>query len=158
MLAWNNLAGDYTGLVTSPSHRGPDGDPGCQAWKSRRPMLSGWASAGSAGLGPALGLRGAWRGQGRVWEHPASFTGSSSWELVTSQAEKRWLWSCWYVGAGKGKREGRSGRGDSVGGALANSACELAGVTWQAIPTCSQTINPRNRAIAVPQWPWGRAR
>lgn len=36
-----------------------------------------------------------------------------------------------------------------------NSACELAGVTWQAIPTCSQTINSRNRAIAVPQRPWG---
>lgn len=116
-------------------------------------MLSGWALAGSAGLGPALGLRGAWRGPGRVWEHPASFTGNSSWELVTSQAEKRWLWSCWYVGAGKGKREGRE-RGQGRG-ALANSACELAGVTWQAIPTCSQTINPRNRAIAVPQWPWG---
>lgn len=108
--------------------------------------LLGWAQPSDSGE-PGGGL-------GRVWEHPASFTGSSSWELVTSQAEKRWLWSCWYAGAGKGKREGE-GRGDSVGGALANSACELAGVTWQAIPTCSQTINSRNRAIAVPQRPWG---
>lgn len=57
-------------------------------------------------------------------------------------------------GSRKGEEGGGSGRGDRVGGALANSACELAGVTWQAIPS-SQTINPRNRAIAVPQWPWG---
>lgn len=71
MLAWSNLAGAYTGLVPSPSHRGPDGDPGCQAWKPRRPMLSGWASAGSAGLGPALGLRGAWRGPGQSMGAPS---------------------------------------------------------------------------------------